>query len=85
MTFQIYNTFIVILSLSSSMIYGHFAAHRVDIESDEIDQNQVFNKMEMIIEVFFFLEMITMFFKEYQPKDSVYPVKDIATISKIYV
>jgi hypothetical protein len=75
--FQIFNTLTILLSLSSSMIYGHFAAHRKDIESEMIENDKLFDRIELSIEILFFLEMISMFFKEYQPKDSVYPVKNI--------
>jgi hypothetical protein len=42
-----------------------------------IENDKLFDRIELSIEILFFLEMISMFFKEYQPKDSVYPVKNI--------
>jgi hypothetical protein len=59
------------------MTYGFFASHRYDVESDDFEQNHLFNSVELTIEILFLLEMILMFFKEYQPKDSLYPVRKI--------
>ena len=83
--FQIFNTITILLSFSSSLVYGYFACFRKDIEHDHYEQNGSFNKVEATFEILFFLEMITMFFKEYQPKGSMYPVRDIKSIAKIYI
>ena len=60
------------------MTYAFFATFK---EQD----NELYNGLEGFFEALFFIDMVTRFFLEYTPKDSVYPVRDISVISKTYL
>ena len=60
------------------MIYAFFAMFKEE-DSD------LYNGLEGTFEILFCIDMITRFFLEYTPKDSVYPVRDIMIISVTYL
>lgn len=87
--FQLFQALIVCLSLLSSFMYSFFAVFRTDVDSTEIihftdKEIRTFNILESIIEAIFIIKMISCFFLEYTPNNSIYPIKKIKKIAINY-
>ena len=76
-----------------------FAAVKIDVEGDSHiyhddryyeerltdDEIRKMNNLEFVFESLFFIDMITNFFKEYQPTDAIQPVRSFEKISRNYM
>ena len=79
LVYQIFHTFIVLLCVFTSMMYGYMAAFR-----NKHTQYEDLMNVSNVCESIFLIHLILNFFKQYVPEHSLTPITDFRSVSLNY-